>query len=109
VEQVPGFAIVFPLVLFVAGADSDGVFAGGYGGRDDVPDVFGNAVDGEVVEVGLLVAAVGAVDVEQAGYEVSGLQVAGLEKSGFDLNADEASARSRITSYCALSPSGLAT
>jgi len=58
VEQVPGFAVGFPLVLFVAGADSDGVFAGGYGGRDDVPDVFGNAVDGQVVEVGLLVAAV---------------------------------------------------
>jgi hypothetical protein len=46
VEEVPGFAVVFPLVLFVAGADSDGVFAGGYLGRDDVPDIFGDAVDG---------------------------------------------------------------
>jgi len=46
VEEVPGFAVGFPLILFVAGADADGVFAGGCLGRDDVPDVDRNAVDG---------------------------------------------------------------
>jgi hypothetical protein len=46
VEEVPGFAVVLPLVLVVAGTDADGVFFGGYLGWDDVPDIFGNAVDG---------------------------------------------------------------
>ena len=100
VEQVPGFAVVFPLGLFVAGADSDGVFAGGDLGRDYVPDIFGDAVDGQVVKVGRLVAAVGAVHVEEAGYEVSGLQVAGLEERRFDLDADEA--RAQIEDYVVL-------
>jgi len=45
-EQVPGFAVGFPLIQFVAGADADGVFAGGFRRRDDVPDVYGNAVEG---------------------------------------------------------------
>jgi len=45
-EKVPGFAVVFPPITFVAGADSGGVIVGRHCGRDDVPDVFGNAVDG---------------------------------------------------------------
>jgi hypothetical protein len=73
VEEVPGFAVVLPLVEFVAGAGADGMFAGRHLGRNDVPDVFWNAVDGQIVEVGWLVAPVGAVGVEQAGYEVAGL------------------------------------
>lgn len=88
---MPGFVVVLELVEFVSGTDADGVFAGGYGGRNDVPEINGNAIDGEVIEVGGLVAAVGAVDVEEAGDEVSGLEVAGFVKSGFDLDADEAS------------------
>ena len=91
---------MFELVEFVSGADADGVFAGGYGGRNDVPEIDGNAVDGEVVEISRLVAAVGAVSVEEAGDEVSRLEVAGLEESGFDLDADEAS--SEIDDYVIL-------
>ncbi len=88
------------LVEFVSGADADGVFAGGYGGRNDVPKIDGNAVDGEVVEVGGLIAAVGAVGVEEAGDEVARFQVTCLEEGGFDLDADEAS--SEIDDYVVL-------
>jgi len=89
VEEVPGFAVVLVLVEAVAGADSDGVLAGGNLGRDDVPDISGNAVEGEIVEVGWLVAVVGAVGVVKAGDEVAGLQVTRLKVSGLDLDADE--------------------
>jgi len=93
VEQIPGFSVVLPLVLFIAGADADGLFARGDSPRNDVPDISRNAVHGEVVEVGSLVALVGAADVDQAGDEVAGLQVAGLKDSGFHLHANEASAK----------------
>ncbi len=83
---------MFELVEFVARADADGVLFRGYGGGDDVPDVGGNAVDGEEVEVFALVSSIGAVHVVEAGDEVSGLQVAGLEVGGFDLDAHEVSA-----------------
>jgi len=100
VEQIPGFAVVLPLVLFVAGADADGLFAAGDSPRDDVPDISRNAVNGKVVEVGLQVAVVGAAHVDQAGDEIAGLQVAGLEESGFHLHANEPSAK--IDNYVVL-------
>jgi hypothetical protein len=93
VQQMPRFSVVLPLVLFVAGAEADGLFAAGDSPRDDVPDISRNAVNREVVEVGLLVAVVGAAGVDQAGDEVAGLQVACLEHSGFDLHAYEAPAQ----------------
>ena len=74
-------------------AHADGLFARRHRPRDDVPDIFWNTVNGKVVEVGLLVAVVGAAEVDQAGDEVAGLQVAGLENRGFHLHANEASAK----------------
>jgi len=90
---MPGFSVVLPLVLPVARADADGLFAGGHSPRDDVPDIARNAVHGEIVEVGLPVAVVGAAGVDQAGDEVAGLQVARLKQSRFHLHANEASAK----------------
>jgi hypothetical protein len=91
VQQIPGFSIVLPLVLFVARTDADGLFAGGDSPRDDVPDIFRNAINGEVVEVRLLVAVVEAAGVDKASDEVAGLQIAGLEDSGFHLHANKPS------------------
>jgi len=91
VEQMPRFSVVLPLVLFVARADADRLFAPGDSPRDDVPDISRNEVHGEVVEVRLLVALVGAARVDQAGDEVARLQVAGLEDSGFHLHANKPS------------------
>lgn len=93
VQQMPGFSIVLPLVLFVARADANGLLAASNGPRDDVPDIFRNAVDGEVIEVVLLVTVVEPAGVDQAGDEVARLQVAGLETSGFHLHANEAPAQ----------------
>ena len=92
-EQIPGFPVVLPLVLFVARTHADGLFTGGHSPRDDVPDVSWNAVNGEVVEVGLLVAVIEAAGMDQAGDEVAGLQVAGLEHGGFDLHPNETPAQ----------------
>ena len=93
-EKVPGFSVVLPLVLFVAGEDSDGILVRRHRGRNDIPNIFRNAVDSQVIEIGFLVTAPGpSVGVAQIGYEVSRLQVAGLRGCGFDLDADEVSAQ----------------
>ena len=93
VEQIPGFPVVLPLVLFVARAEANGLLARRHSPRDDVPDIFRNTVNGKVVEVGSPVAVVETAGVDQAGDEVAGLQVARLEKSGFHLHANKAAAQ----------------
>jgi hypothetical protein len=59
VEEVPGFSVMLPLVLFVAGEDSDAIVVGRHRGRNDIPDVFRNAVDSQVIEIGFLVITPG--------------------------------------------------
>ena len=60
VEEVPGFAVGLPPIAFVAGEDSDAIIVGRHRGRNDIPDVFRNAVDSQVIEIGFLVITPGA-------------------------------------------------
>jgi len=91
VEEIPGFAIGFELVMLVAGANADRMLHGGHAGRDDVPDIGRNAVHGEIVEIRGAITVVLRSGMVEAGYEVTGLEVTSLKVSGFNLNADEMS------------------
>ncbi len=106
-EEVPGFAVGLPLVEAVSGADADGVLEGCDIGGNDVPDISGNTVNGQVIEIGWLVTVVGSVDVEKTGDEVAGLQVTRLKVSGLDLNADEMAANVEDDVVRSVVPAGL--
>src|SRR5579864_3514800 len=64
-EQVPGFFVGGPAGGGALGVEQDcGLFGGDDSvGGDDVPDVFGDYVDGKEIEVSALVTAAGGTDV----------------------------------------------
>jgi len=89
---VPGFAVFFVGVAGIAGAHAYRAVAQSDGGGNDVPDVFGNDVDGEELEVGELVGlAFPRAQRGEEGRAASGT-VSGTDTavSGFHLHADEA-------------------
>jgi hypothetical protein len=59
-EKVPGFAVLLPLVEFVPRADADRMFFAGDRERYDVPHVFRNAVNRQIVEIGRPVKSAGS-------------------------------------------------
>jgi hypothetical protein len=63
---------LLPLVEFVAKADADRMFFAGDRERYEVPHVFRNAVNRQIVEVGRLVESAGSTCVQQAGLVCSG-------------------------------------
>ena len=85
-ELVPVFLVLCPAGIGVSRIEEDCAFFRDDDafGRDDVPDVQGDDVGGEEVEVSSFIAAAGGADV--AFVASFGAAVAG----GFDLDADEA-------------------
>jgi len=86
-ELVPGFFVGGPAAGGAGGVEQDGGLFGDEDafGRDDVPEVFGDDVNCDEIEVSALVAAAGGADVA---FVVS-FGAAG--SGGFNLHADEAS------------------
>ena len=83
-QQMPGFAVALILVELITGTDSDVSSTESHRGRDYVPGVFCNDVDGEVVEIGLPIILRGAAT------QLDNKIVPPAKDRGFDLNADEA-------------------
>jgi hypothetical protein len=83
-ELVPGFFVGGPATGWAGGVEQDGALFGDDDAfcRDDVPEVFGDDVNGEEIEVSALVAAAGGADVAF----VASLGAAGC--GGLNLDAD---------------------
>jgi hypothetical protein len=86
-QQVPGLDVALIFLAFASGgeqevATQDGADLGG----DDVPDVLGDDVDGEEIDLAGLVVLVAA------GLEAADVSVAEAGDGGLDLHAQEAAA-----------------
>jgi hypothetical protein len=51
-EEVPGFFVALVLVSFAVRGEDYGGLAEEFAGGEDVPNVVGDAVDGEVIDLG---------------------------------------------------------
>jgi len=84
-EEVPGFFVALVLVSFAVRGQDHGGLAEEFTDGEDVPNVVGDDVDGEVVD---LVGGVGAL---MEGIERTRVGASGPAIGGLDLDAQESS------------------
>ena len=83
-EEVPGFFVGFVFLGVAAGVEHEvAATYGDQGGGEDVPDIFGDDVDGEEIDL------VSGVELAAAGFEAADVSAVEAGDGGFDLDAEE--------------------